>query len=282
MQEDEISLIDLLLLICENIKLLIIGPFLVYIVTLGVLSISPQKYVSKATINLSGTSSSPTLVAALMKTGFLLDPIIESQGFVVGESKQIARDTLASQIKTGVDKTGLLQLEVTADTNLAAQELCAKLIEGWLKSTEPPNHVRQKLEKKLLFAEKKLMSVSAKIDLLEAEISKSKYNLSGRSESSKKLLELIELYALYSSEVDQVSIKLNGHSHDVIIQNPTLPLNPDKNFEVTLPALGAFLMLLFFVFLRQAWRKSAADPVSAQKQLRLLKSLGFKFSGDTR
>ena len=261
MQEEEINLIAPLLVICENIKLLIIGPILAYIIALGVSNVSPEKYVSKATILLPGSSPTPALVSAIMKTERILDPIIAYQGFVIGESKQIARDALASQMKIQVDKYGLLQLEVTAPTALGAQELCAHLIESWLKSTEPPNQVRQDLEKKLLFAEKKLTSISTLIDRIEVEFGKSRNKLSERREGGNNLLELIELHALYSSNVDKISKELSGQSRDVIIQTPTLAFKPEKDFKAPLSALGAFLILLVFVFLRQAWRKSRANPV---------------------
>ena len=56
-REDEISLLDLLLVVAENIKLLILGPLLVGLLALGGSYLLPQKFVSNAILALPTVAS---------------------------------------------------------------------------------------------------------------------------------------------------------------------------------------------------------------------------------
>lgn len=289
-QNNETTLFDFLLVICENIKLLVAGPLIAGIVALSVTSFGPQRYVSQATILLQPSTSTltstptptPKLAASLLKTALIIDPIIDSLDLANGKSKQAVRDAVVSEINAVVDKAGLLQIEVSAPSALAAQELATALIESLLESTKPSKQERQELEKKLLFAENKFKSVSILINQLEVEAGKLNGKFTSRSDVGTKLLALSESQARYSQDVSQISKAIMGLSRNVIVQSPSLPSEANKEHTVVLAVLSVFFLLLIFVCLRQAWEASAAAPESAQKKLRLLRSFGLKTSENVR
>lgn len=71
--EKEISLFDLLLVVAENLKLLILGPLVVGLLALGIGYALPQSFTSQAILALPTT----TQASAMMVSSLVLDPVIE-------------------------------------------------------------------------------------------------------------------------------------------------------------------------------------------------------------
>lgn len=281
--EDEVSLLDLLVVVAENIKLLIFGPLLVGLLALGGSYLLPQKFVSNAILALPTVAPTPTptptQAAAMMVSPIVLDPIIESLDLSRGESLQIARTELANQIKATVGKDLLLRIDVTAETPAAAQTLANAVIDHWLKSTAPGERDRADLEKRLGYAQKSLDSVTRLIDRLSTEGAAALNQPLTRGEAGTSIVAVGELQARYLADVLNIPRTLQGLSRDVVLQPPTLPTEPvssKKSLVAIMATLGAGFALLLFVFMRQAWRGAAQDPESAEKQVRLRAALGLK------
>jgi capsular polysaccharide biosynthesis protein len=296
-QDDEISLLDLLLVVAENIKLLVVGPLVTGLIALGVAYQLPQSFVSQAILALpTSTSTSaqtpnqtptptsaqtptPTQAAAMMTSPVVLDPVIESLGLTKGKPIQIARHGVAGQIKATVGKDFLLRLDVTAPTAADAQALANAVIDTWLKSTVPAEQERQDLETRLAYAQNGLKAVTTLLDRLATEGGKSLNKPLTRGDAGTGLVAVGELQSRYLADVLSIPRSLQGLSRDVVKQPPTLPTEPlsaKKGLIATLSALGAGFTLLLFVFIRQAWRSTAADPESARKQILILSALGLK------
>ena len=286
-QDDEISLLDLMLVMAENIKLLLLGPLLAGLLALGVGFVLPQKFVSNAILALPTVASTPTptptptptQAAAMMVSPIVLDPIIAKLGLAGDQTLQAARVELAQQIKATVGKDQLLRLDVTAETPAAAQTLANAIIDNWLKSTAPGELDRVDLEKRLGYAQKSLDSVTRLIERLTAEGSANLNQPLTRGEAGTSIVAVGELQARYLADVINIPRTLQGLSRDVVLQPPTLatePVSSKKALIATLAALGTGFALLLFVFMRAAWRGAAQDPEAAQKQTRLRAALGFK------
>src|SRR5512133_2908398 len=105
-QEAEVSLLDLLLVVAENIKLLVLGSLLAGLVALGVSFVLPQSYVSQAILLIPPPSSpnlpSPAQAAAMMTSPLVIDPIIAADPELRAEPIESARKFLASKIKAAV------------------------------------------------------------------------------------------------------------------------------------------------------------------------------------
>ena len=279
-QDDEISLLDLMLVMAENIKLLLLGPLLAGLLALGVGYALPQKFVSNAILSLPAAAApTPTQAAAIMVSPIVLDPIISTMGLAGDQTLQAARVELAQQIKAAAGKDLLLRLDVTAETPAAAQTLANAIIDNWLKSTAPGELDRADLEKRLGYAQKSLDAVTRLIDRLTAEGSANLSQPLTRGEAGASIVAVGELQARYLTDVINIPRTLRGLSRDVVVQPPTLPTEPvsaKKALMATLAALGTGFALLLFVFMRAAWRGAAQDPEAAQKQIRLRAALGFK------
>src|SRR5450830_478787 len=148
-EENEISLLDLLITMAENLKLLILWPVLVGLLALAIGYSLPQRFTSQAILALPTTTPTPTPMqaAAMMVSPLVLDPVIQTLSLFPGITVESARVQLASQIKTTVGKDGLLRLDATANTPLAAQKIANAVIDNWLKTTVPGEKDRADLEK---------------------------------------------------------------------------------------------------------------------------------------
>ena len=282
-EENEISLLDLLLVVADNLKLLILGPVLVGLLALGIGYVLPQTFISQAILALPTPTPTPAQAAAMMVSPIVLDPVIEALNLAKGQPVQAVRIELAGQIKAAVGKDGLLRLDVRADTALEAQTIANAVIDHWLKSTVPGEQDRIDLEKRLVYAKGALASINRLLERLTSEGSANLNQPLTRGEAGTSIVAVGELQARYFSEVLTIPRTLQGLSRDVVKQPPTLPVKPaapKKSLIAVLAALGAGFALLLWVFMRQAWKSAAQDPQAAQKQARLRAAMGFK--GSTR
>lgn len=280
-QEAEVSLLDLVVVVAENLKLLVLGPLLAGLVALGVGFVLPQSYVSQAILLISPPNApnapNAAQAAAMMTSPLVLDPIIASHPELRGEPLEAARNELASKLKAVVAKDGLLRLDATASQPQAAQALANAVIDNWLKSTVPGDLDRADLEKRLGYAKNSLASVTGLLDRLTVEGAVMLSKPLTRGEAGTGLVALGELQARYLNEVLNIPRALQGLSRDVVKQSPTLPTEPVSNKKAliaVMAALGTGFALLLFVFMRQAWRNAAQDPAAASKMARLRAAFG--------
>lgn len=279
-QEAEISLLDLLLVVAENIKLLLLGPLLAGLVALGIGYALPQSYVSQAILLLPATSSTNSAQAAAMMTSpLVLDPIIAVDPELNAKPIETARIALAGKLKAAVAKDGLLRLDATATQPQAAQALANAVIDNWLKSTVPGPQDRADLEKRLSYASNALASVTTLLNTLSVDGAVSLGKPLTRGEAGTSLVGLGELQTRYLNDVLGIPRSLRGLSRDVVKQPPTLPTAPVSNKKAliaVMSTLGAGFALLLFVFMRQAWRNASQDPETAPKMARLRAAFGAR------
>ena len=289
-EESVASLLDVLIVLAENIKLLVLGPLAVGLTALGICYLVPQSYTSEAIIALPNivsngaanpvlTTTATTQAAAVMTSALVLDPVIASLNLSEGRPIQVARKKLVNRIKANVGKDGLLRLDVTADSPAEAQNIGNAVIAAWLKTTVPGAEERADLEKRLESAKSSLDAVERLLKMITTEGATRLTQPLTRGEAGTSIVAIGELQTKFLGEVLSIPRTLKGYSQDVVKQPPTLPTEPvapKKGLIATLVALCTGFVLLLFVFLRQGWRRSSQDPERAARQERLVGALGFK------
>lgn len=277
----EVSLLDLLLVVAENLRLLLVGSLLVGLMALGVGFVLPPSFVSQAILLIappnSPNSPNAAQAASMMVSPLVLDPVIASSRLFKDKPIEKARAELTGQIKATVGKDGLLRLDVAANHPNDAQALANAVIDAWLKSTVPGPLDRADLEKRLSYASNALASVTTLIDKLNIEGAVNLGRPLTRGEAGTGLVAVGELQARYLNEVISIPRALQGLSREVVKQPPTLPTEPvalKKSLIAVMAAVGSGFALLLFVFMRQAWRNAAQDPVAAPKMARLRAAFG--------
>lgn len=282
-EENEVSLLDLLVVVAENLKLLLFVPVAVGLLAWAIAYSLPQSFVSQSILTLPTSTPTPTptptQVIAVMVSPLVLDPVIEALNLTAGHTNHDTRMRLAKQIDASVGKDGLVRLDVTANTPALAQTLANAIIDTWLKTTLPGQQDRADLEKRLAYATASLKSVDGLLERLSAEGLANLNKSVTRGDVGVSIVAMGELQTRYLGEILNTSRALRGLSRDVVVQPPTRPTEavaPKKGLIAFLAVLASGLALLLWVFLRQAWSNAAQDPQAAEKQARLRATLGFK------
>lgn len=274
---DEVSLLDMLLVVAENLRLLVLGPLVVGALAWAFAYFLPQNYTSEAM--LAFPIATANQAAAVMVSPLVLDPIIESLHLLDGHPMQVARLALAKQLKTTVGKDGFLRLEVTAQSPYQAQTIANAVIDTWLKTTMPGEQSRADLQKRLSYAQTSLDAVTRLIARLDAGGGANLNKPLNRGDAGTTLVSLGELQARYLGEVLSIPRELQGVSREVVKQPPTLPtepVSPKKSLIAALAALAAGFVLLLWVFVQNAWRTSVENPLTAEKCRKLVAAVGVK------
>ena len=282
--ESETSLLDMLVVIAENLKLLVLGPLAAGLVALGICYLVPQSYTSEAIIALPNTSpivtsTATAQAAALMTSALVLDPVIASLRISEGRPIQVVRMKLVNQVKAVVGKEGLLRLHTTADSPEQAQKIGNAVISAWLKTTTPGAEERADLEKRLEYAKFSLDAVEQLLKRITTEGASNLTQPLTRGEAGTSIVAIGELQARFLGDVLSIPRALQGYSRDVVRQSPTLPnetVAPKKGLIVILATVGVGALLLIMLLLRQLWRTSGQDPMVAEKQGKLRAAMGLK------
>lgn len=282
-KESEVGLLDMLVVVAENLKLLILGPVAAGLLALGICYLVPQSYTSEAIIALPNASNAVTSqAAALMTSALVLDPVIASLNLSDGHPIQVARKKLVSQIKAVVGKDGLLRLDVTANTPAEAQNIGNAVISAWLKSTIPGAQDRADLEKRLESAKSSLDAVERLLKRITTDGASNLAQPLTRGEAGTSIVAIGELQTKFLGEVLSIPRTLQGYSREAVKQPPTLPtepVSPKKGFIATFVALGFGFLILLSIFISRAWRNASQDPHKAEKQRRVNRALGRRTEG---
>lgn len=264
------GILDWVIFLMENIKLLVFGPSIFALVGLGIAFVLPQSYTSSAIIsmpNLLTAAQMSQQVATIIGSPVVLDPVIDILGLSPGLSRDVARARLASQLKSSVGKDNLLRLEVTAKSPVDAQKIATTVISVWLKSTKPSDQERADLEKRLEYTKTSLATVDKVFLEMLAGDPKERLGMS-RKDAGISLVAIAELRDRYLEQILVLPRALEGVSPDVVKQLPTLPTmaaKPKKLMVViAFTAVGVVLSLLLILI--HSWLdKANASPVITEK-----------------
>lgn len=154
--EEETSLLDVLVTLAENVKLVIIGPLAMGLCALGISFVLPQTYESVAVLQ----AEQPT--ASLMTTAAVLDPVVATLGLAKDDTVEEARRKLQSTIKAAVGRNDkLLTLTVSASTAQQAQATANAVLEQTYLQSRPKASARTRLEAQLAEAQVRLKNAQS-------------------------------------------------------------------------------------------------------------------------
>ncbi len=260
-EEDEISLLDLLQTLVENLRLLVIGPLVVGVLALGGASFWPKTYESTAVITADQTT------ASIMQSATVLDPIAVSLGYTTEMSIDEARLKLKGQIKVSVNsKDKLLTLTAQASTPQAAQALTQAMLTQTFLQSQPRGSEKLRLEKQLAQAQTREKEAMQAAERLTTKLDKA---------SGEQSLSVAQGYAQLMGvvkEAQNTQIELErqllGLDASVLVQEATLlskHVAPKRSLTAVIATLATGFALLLFVFVRKALRNAGQNPESAPK-----------------
>lgn len=273
--EDEISLLDLLLTVSQNIKLLILGPLAAGLCALGITFALPATFESVAIL--------PTDINSTLRLAAVLDPVVAKLDLAKGKTPEQARLELSGRIKFAQDKqTKLYPLTVSGNSPQQAQATAKALLMQVYEQSRPRGSNKTRLEAQLVNAKQRLedsqrTSVGL-LGVLERGLKSDIALKSTGTDVSKSYTDLLSVLAGMQAQVVSLELQLEGMSDEQLLQAPSLPEKPvsqKKTMKATIAALATGFALLLFVFIRQGLRTAGADPESAAKLAAIRRALGF-------
>ncbi len=274
-QQEDMGLLDILVTLAENIKLLIFVPLLVGLCTLGIAFIMPKTFDSIAVLKAEQAT------ATLMTTAAVLDPIAAELGLTQDESPEEARRLLREQIKVAVGRNDkLLTLTVSAPSPHQAQVVAEAVLQQTYVQSRPKASELARLEAQLKDAQaRRKSSQDAGDSLLKRLESTNAGAGGGGAELARGYAELLSVGAAAQTQIAALQGQLEGITDAQLVQAPTLPKKPSKPKKALL-AIGATLAtglaLLLFVFVRQAARSTVKDADAAGKVARIRRALALR------
>jgi LPS O-antigen subunit length determinant protein (WzzB/FepE family) len=274
-EDDEISLLDILVTLAESWKLLVFGP-LVAAVLAGALSfLWPKTFESTAIVRLTEAE------VALVGAAPVLDPLIVKFDLLpeFDGNQDDARAYLAKKITGKFDKkTGLSTITTIAATPERAQAMGAAAIDALLLELLPKGKNKDQVEQAILTNEGIIANNTDAVEQLKKQMGKPGQNDTG-------LEVVMKHYATLSAEVARKELEnielrksLTVKGAEVFVQQPILPqrkASPKLGIVVILATFASGFALLLFVFMRKAWVNALQDAKLAGKVTRIKLSLGF-------
>jgi uncharacterized protein involved in exopolysaccharide biosynthesis len=271
---EEVSLLDLLVTLAENAKLLIVGSLLVGLCALALGFVLPPTFQSVAVLQAEQAT------ASLMDTAAVLDPVAAGLGMDKDDGVEGARRTLREKIRATVGRNDkLLTLTVSAPTPEQAQDIANAVLEQTFLQSRPKGSVGKRLETQLAEAQGRLRNAESAAAGVLKRLETSAVSGLGGSELARGYADLLTAAAAAQKQVGEFETQLEGLSKALLLQAPTLPekaIQPKKALLAIGATLGTGFFLLLFVFVRQALRTTAADAEAAGKLARIRRALGLK------
>lgn len=268
---DELSLLDLLVTLAENIKLLIVGSLLAALCALGIAFALPQTFQSVAVLQAEqGTAS-------LMTTATVLDPVIASLALGKDEPVEEARRKLRETIKVAVGRTDkLLTLTVSANTPQQAQAIANAVLQQTYLESRPKGVAATRLVIQLKEAQTRLKNAqNAGIGVFK----RMEFTSYGGAELARGYAELLSAASAAQIQISALEGQLDGVTDSQLVQSPTLPKKasqPKKGLVAISATLAAGFLLLLFIFTRQALRNTLEDGAAAGKVARIRRALRLR------
>lgn len=268
------DLLDMVLVVTENIKLLIVGPLIAGLLALGIGFLWSRTYQSVTVLQ------ADQLIASLMTTAVVLDPVVTALGLAKADTPEEARVLLRENIKTVIGRNDkLLTLTVSASTALQAQSIAAAVLQQTFRESRPKGSVRSRLEVLLVEAQTRLKQAQEASEGVLKRLDSSASSLNGGSELARGYAELLTATGAAQNQIIVLEGQLEGVSSAQVVQPPTLPQKPSHPKKALIAigvTLATELALLLFIFMRMALGQAKTKPASSAKMLRIRHSLGLK------
>jgi uncharacterized protein involved in exopolysaccharide biosynthesis len=274
-EDDEISLLDILVTLAESWKLLVFGPLAAAVLAGALSFLWPKTFESTAIVRLTEAE------VALVGAAPVLDPLIVKFDLLpeFDGNQDDARAYLAKKITGKFDKkTGLSTIATIAATPERAQAMGVAAIDALLLELLPKGKNKDQVEQAINSNEGIIANNTDAVEQLKKQMGRQGQNDTGLEVVMKHYATLTAEVARKELENIELKKSLTVKGAEVFVQQPGLPqrkTSPKLSMVVLLAFLASGFALLLFVFIRKAWRNAAQDAELAVKIARIKSLLGF-------
>ncbi len=275
--EDDIGLLDLLAVVAENLRLLILGPVLAGLVALGIMYAIPKAYESESWLRL-GEADAPQFTSA-----DVLLPLLEKAPWISASAsnREDALTTLREQITASFSRRdGVVKLRVEAPTPEQARQLSLDLIDAYRAFNLPKGRDLERIQQQIELTKTSRDAMTAILQRVGENIDKVTPGTEGDN-VARAYINLSEQVMARERTLTDLNRQLVGFDVEVFAQSPTTPEKPlnHRALMVTVVAwLASSMALLLFVFAREGWQRASQNAQDATKLARIRRSLSIRKS----
>jgi uncharacterized protein involved in exopolysaccharide biosynthesis len=257
----EIGLLDLLQILADNLRLLVLGPIAAGLVAFGGSSVLLKTYESTAILKAEES------IANLMLSELVLDSLAVKLAYTPSMDKDDAHEKLKKLIKVSYNaKTKLVTVVTQDNTPEAAQSLATDLLLATFSTTQPRGFEKLNLEKQLDQLQSREKDLVQTAKLIEKRINKT----DGKSDVqiTQGYAELIGIIEKTQDSQIKLEKLLKGFDESNILQEPTLATKkivPKRGLISIMATLASGFALLLFVFVRKTLHSASNDARLAKK-----------------
>jgi len=285
--DDEISLLDILVVVAENFRLLVLAPLVIGAIVFGIVSFQPKTYESIAilepppTLENSGTDGAATMVARINSPEVRV-PSVESQAWI--RDQRLGPRELQTFLQDAVSvrsdrQSGLVTVTTYGPSPAEAQSFLQALLESYAAVASPQGPERQRILKGLNSSRSALSIINSAIAAfmkINKETGEVASNLATLPAARPALADLVAQRALHENTIQDLEKLLSISLQDIVLQAPTLNERAVKPKGLQLTAIAVILSglaLTVFVFLRAALRGLSSNPEGADKVARIRRGI---------
>ena len=272
-QDYEISILDILVVLAENIRLIILIPLVVGLIALGVSLLIPPTYQSISWLNLGESAESA------MKSEEVMEKVLEKTDWIKGSSREAALKKLTKKLQIIFNKKdNYLSITSEAATPQQAVDLNTALINAYRTYSLPKGKALEGINENIRILSDELIILEQAAKKISANVDKVVPGTEGDN--------VARAYATINDKIVTVKQSLYGYRQsligfgtEVVIQHPTLPekpIKPKKAQIAIMATLASGFLTILYVFIRAAFRNLNADAEASEKLARIRKGLGLK------
>lgn len=274
--DDEISLLDILVTLAESWKLLVFGPLIMGMLALVLSFWWPSTYESIAIARLTEEE------ASLFHAAPILDPLVEKFGYLERADgiREDARNALKKDLAYIADKkTKLVTVVAKGPTPERAQAMGRSAFEALFAELVPKGKEKEAILQEIAINNQLILDGVIYLDRVGSKQGNTNntnnmnnMNNMNNTNNTKNQVANLKLNNL------ELQLKLETKGREVFAQEPSMPYRksaPKYGLASIVAMAITGLLLLIWVFVRKAWIAASCNATMSQKIALIKKSLQF-------
>jgi uncharacterized protein involved in exopolysaccharide biosynthesis len=271
-QDYEISILDILVVLAENIRLIIIFPLVIGLIALGISFLIPPTYQSVSWLALGEGDMNG------MQSREVMEKVLEKTDWIHASTREAALKKLGSKLQISFNKKyNCLSITSEASTPQKAADLNALLINEYRAYSLPKGKALEGVNEKIRMLSDELSVLELVAKKISVNVEKVVPGTEGDN-VARSYASINEKMPIVKQGLYGLRQTLLGFGAEVFIQHPTLPENPIKpkkaQFAIMMTIASGFLTILF-VFIRAAFRNLSRDAEASEKIQRIRKGISL-------
>jgi uncharacterized protein involved in exopolysaccharide biosynthesis len=271
-QDYEISILDILVVLVENLRLIILVPVVIGLLALGITFVIPPTYQSTSLLYL-GEAAVPA-----MNSEEVFSKVLEKTDWIKASTREAALKNLRKKLQsTFVKQDNIVKITSEGPSPSKAATMNTNLIESYRIYSLPKGKSLDAIKENIQIGTENL----ARLEDVAKKISQNVHKVTPGWEGdnvARSYATITSTIAAQKNNLFNLKQSLIGFGPEVIIQEPTLPekpIKPKKAQIAIMATLASGFLTILYVFIRAALRNLKGDAEASDKLARIRRGLGL-------